>query len=238
MIISDSGAKRIENTDNWRDIFADHNGTVDALDRVTADLAPIIKGNTCAAGAAAGDYVLLCGSTITGKDDGAYIAAKAIPANTAIDATYLGTALDGGIANSLNSNMVNKDAIKNDLSTSTSGYVLDARAGRTLKLLFDALSVATLLYTFTGTGSTSVTLAANAMNYAFLMAFVTDNSGVIGTAFVNPTISHNRDIKICCGSTTVWGSFKLTDNGAKCTFNRTTSGTTSVLFYGVGAKSL
>lgn len=103
MIISDSGAKRIENTDNWREIFDDHNGTVDALDLVAKDLAPVIKGNTCAAGAAAGDYVLLCGSTITGKDDGAYIAAKAIPANTAIDATYLGTALGGGIANSLNS---------------------------------------------------------------------------------------------------------------------------------------
>ena len=67
------------------------------------DLAIVVNGNktTYASGAAIGDYVLLRNSTITGCDDGAYIAAKAIPANTAIDSTYL-TAVSGGVANALN----------------------------------------------------------------------------------------------------------------------------------------
>ena len=102
MITTSTGAKKIENTDNWREIFDAHNDSVTAEDKLAPDMAPIVNGNKCAAGAAAGEYVLVRNSSITGITDGAYKAAQAIPANTAIDSTYL-TALTSGIANDLNS---------------------------------------------------------------------------------------------------------------------------------------
>ena len=103
MITTSTGAKKIEGTDNWREIFDAHNDSVDAQDKLAPDMAPIVNGNKCVAGASAGDYVLVRNSSITGITDGAYIAAQAIPANTAIDSTYL-TAISGGALNSLNSN--------------------------------------------------------------------------------------------------------------------------------------
>lgn len=66
----------------------------------------VCDGNTCAASVAAGQYVILKNSTITGCADGLYTAAQAIPANTAIDATYL-TAVNGGAANALNDAITN-----------------------------------------------------------------------------------------------------------------------------------
>ena len=63
-------------------------------------MAILINGNTSATGAAAGQYVYLKDSTITGAADGLYKAAQAIPANTVIDVTYL-TSVAGGGLNSL-----------------------------------------------------------------------------------------------------------------------------------------
>jgi hypothetical protein len=100
MITTNTGAKKIEGTDNWREIFDAHNDSVDAHDTAAQSLAPIVKGKQCAVSVASGKYVLLMGSTITGKADGAYKATKAIPANTDIDGTYLTAATDG-FANSL-----------------------------------------------------------------------------------------------------------------------------------------
>ena len=102
MITTSTGAKKIENTDNWREIFDAHNDSVDAEDKLAQDTAPIVNGNKSTTGASAGEYVLVRNSSITGITDGAYKAAQAIPANTAIDSTYL-TAITGGIANDLNS---------------------------------------------------------------------------------------------------------------------------------------
>ena len=65
-------------------------------------LAIVVDGNKTAhvGGAAIGDYVLVKNSTIADILDGGYTAAKAIPANTVIDKTYL-TPCSKGIANSL-----------------------------------------------------------------------------------------------------------------------------------------
>lgn len=72
---------------------------------VTADmLGIVIDGNSTAIGASAGQYVIVKNSTITGITDGLYTAALAIPANTAIDATYL-TAVSGGGLNALNDSL-------------------------------------------------------------------------------------------------------------------------------------
>jgi hypothetical protein len=72
-------------------------------------LAIVVYGNKTAhvGGAAIGDYVLVKNSTIADILDGGYTAAKAIPANTAIDKTYL-TACANGIANSLSEQIVTK----------------------------------------------------------------------------------------------------------------------------------
>ena len=113
MIKTKSGARKIEGTDNWREIFDDHNYTVDALDQLADDMAIIVNGNKTAyaSGAAVGQYVLLRNSTITDRADGMYKAAKVIPYNTTIDKTYL-TAVSGGAINSLS------DQIGNILSPS------------------------------------------------------------------------------------------------------------------------
>jgi len=108
MIETITGAKKIEDNENWRNIFDAHNDSVDAHDEIASDLAYIVHGNKCASAVAVGQYVLLMGSTISGLSDGAYKAAKAITANTAIDSTYL-TAVSGGIANELNSNLTKQD---------------------------------------------------------------------------------------------------------------------------------
>lgn len=91
-----------------------------ALDNAKAnasDIAIIIEGNqtTHTGGAAIGEFVLVRNSTITGITDGQYTAAQAIPANTAIDSTYL-AAVDGGGLNAVNkkityslTNVVNKN---------------------------------------------------------------------------------------------------------------------------------
>ena len=113
MITTSTGAKKLESSDNWREIFPNpgtsaagaHNASVDAQDRIQAEVAPIINGKRCSLGAASGDYVLLRNSTIAGKTDGAYVATKAIPANTDLDSTYLGSPITGGMVNELNSNI-------------------------------------------------------------------------------------------------------------------------------------
>lgn len=113
MITTDTGAKKIEATDNWRGIFGAHNDTVDAYDRhieaLQDALGVVVDGDQSAVSASIGQYVILKNSSIvdSGDDllpDGLYTAAQAIPANTSIDKTYL-TAVSGGGLNALNSNL-------------------------------------------------------------------------------------------------------------------------------------
>ena len=65
----------------------------------------VVNGNKSSLGAEAGQYIVLRNSTISGCADGLYKAAQAIPANTAINATYL-TAVPGGGLNALNASLV------------------------------------------------------------------------------------------------------------------------------------
>ena len=100
MITTNTGAKKIEGTDNWRQIFDAHNSSVDAHDETQSDLDYIIKGNSSSVSIAAGKFVSVRGSTITGVTDGIYTAAKAIPASTTLDSSYF-TAVTGGALNAL-----------------------------------------------------------------------------------------------------------------------------------------
>jgi hypothetical protein len=76
----------------------------EALNGLENEIGVVVTGNKTASGVAAsvGQYVILKNSSITGKTDGLYKAAKAISAATAIDGTYL-TAVSGGGLNSLDS---------------------------------------------------------------------------------------------------------------------------------------
>lgn len=61
------------------------------------DLGIVVNGNKAALSAAVGQFIILKNSTISGRSDGLYKAAKAIPANTTIDSTYLAAVPRGGL---------------------------------------------------------------------------------------------------------------------------------------------
>lgn len=102
------GLKTTGDNDQWRNTLDYHNENMGVIDAVLAKnqdaLGIIVDGNKAAVSATTGQYIILRNSTITGKTDGLYTAAKSIPANTAIDGTYL-TAVSGGGLNALNSKM-------------------------------------------------------------------------------------------------------------------------------------
>ena len=177
MIKTKSGARKIEGTDNWREIFEDHNYTVDALDQLAEDMAIIVNGNKTAyaSGAAVGQYVLLRTSTITDRADGMYKAAKAIPYNTTIDKTYL-TAVSGGAINSLS------DQIATEQNSSVH-----------IPLQFQVNANSTVTLSFTTSWA-----------YSFLLATTyTDITAANGYLFfVNGYVSASRGVasKLCGGT--------------------------------------
>ena len=67
------------------------------VDMLSESIGIIAEGNQSAVSASTGQYVILRDSTIAGRNDGLYVAAQAIPANTAIDATYLTAVNNGGL---------------------------------------------------------------------------------------------------------------------------------------------
>lgn len=83
-------------------------GVENELARLQDGIAIVVDGNKSAVSVAIGQFVFLKNSTISGSGDGLYTAAKAIPANTAIDGTYLSVDSSGGL-NALN------DGLKNTL---------------------------------------------------------------------------------------------------------------------------
>ena len=122
MITTNTGAKKIEGTDNWRQIFDDHNDSVDAHDKTQSDLDYIINGNSSTVSIAAGKFVSVRGSTITGVTDGIYTAAKAIPASTTLDSSYF-TAVSGGALNAISDQIVTIQNNKLDTRIDISSYI-------------------------------------------------------------------------------------------------------------------
>lgn len=94
----------------------------------------VCTGNTCAISASTGQYVVLKNSTISGRADGLYTAAKTIPANTEIDSTYLTPVSNGGLndlkgkVDSLNSNIANLISVR-QLETDTVTIEAGASSG-------------------------------------------------------------------------------------------------------------
>lgn len=125
-----------------------------------SDIAIIIDGNqtTHTGGAAIGEFVLVRNSTISGITDGLYKAVQAIPANTAIDSTYL-TAVDGGglnaVVKSLNDNIENiitVDIIQEQ--TDNQGYIGKAKANDFIVLKAWCTSSDVLIFSYPANSST------------------------------------------------------------------------------------
>ena len=83
-------------------------GVENELSKLQNEIAIVVDGNKSAVSAAIGQFIILKNSTISGSGDGLYTAAKAIPANTAINGTYLSAEPSGGL------NVLN-DGLKNTL---------------------------------------------------------------------------------------------------------------------------
>lgn len=83
-------------------------GTID--DKADIDmLGIVINGNSTPVGASEGQYVIVKDSTISGITDGLYTAKTTIPANTAIDSTYLSNKVDDGGLNDLKNSFENNE---------------------------------------------------------------------------------------------------------------------------------
>lgn len=112
MITTNTGAKKIEGTDNWRQIFDDHNDSVDAHDKMSDAMTYVVCGNKSVETVSipVGAYFRLVNSQIVGRSDGLYTAKVAIPVDTVIDSSYFNEAspIVGGVANALNDNLTNK----------------------------------------------------------------------------------------------------------------------------------
>ena len=186
MITTNTGAKKLESSDNWREIFPNstlgtagaHNASVDAADRIQPEIAPIINGKQCALGAAKDDYVLLRNSTITGKSDGAYIAAKAIPANTDIDSTYLGNAITGGISNSLNGNLTTKNITSKFTSLINNAELEIYQSGNIIYVVANSRA-------YSVGANSSAKLCAYPTGYTPKGLSVTENAGTANVARTN-----------------------------------------------------
>lgn len=121
MITTNTGAKKIEGTDNWREIFDAHNDSVDAHDKVSEAMTYVVNGNKSIENAAipVGSYVRLANSTIVGRSDGIYTVKTAIPVNTVIDSSYFNenAPIPGGVANALNSKITANPYIISGIGT-------------------------------------------------------------------------------------------------------------------------
>ena len=137
------GLKTTGDNDQWRNTLDYHNENMGVIDAVLANnqnaLGIIVDGNKAAVSATTGQYIILRNSTITGKTDGLYTAAKSIPANTAIDGTYL-TAVSGGGLNALNDKIATT-------SVTTVGKVKYWKSGNTVSVYVDGASASTTLTT-------------------------------------------------------------------------------------------
>jgi len=114
----DAGDMLVKNSGTNQDTKWIAPGTLTEIVNLQNALGIVVDGKQSAVNAAIGQYVILKNSTITGVTDGLYKAAKAIPASTDIDSTYL-TVVSGGGLNSLN------DSIANMNVTSRSGLTIN-----------------------------------------------------------------------------------------------------------------
>ena len=116
----------------------------------------VVDGNKAATAVTLGQFVILKNTTISGKADGLYTAAKAIPANTAIDGTYL-TSVSGGGLNSLKAMVADLNAVvvswDSSYTPTRSDVAIVYKKGQTCQLIFWNVSWANEITTDTAVGT-------------------------------------------------------------------------------------
>lgn len=101
-----------------------------SLDVIRSGLCRVINGNKSPVWISKGVFVFLVNSTISGRNDGIYIAAQNIPTNTAIDSTYL-TTIYGGAFNNISKPINPPDianATKQSVTSGTSTWITSTGA--------------------------------------------------------------------------------------------------------------
>ena len=101
----------------------------DTITNIENDIAILINVSTAAVNVAAGQYVLVQNSGMTGVQDGLYIANTAVPAGTPFTAAYLDAVSNGGL-NSLNDHIANLLDNQSVTVTLPSGYSWNSFRGR------------------------------------------------------------------------------------------------------------
>lgn len=167
-ITTNTGAKKIEGNENWRNIFDIHNDTVEAYDARIAELqeglAIIVDGDTAAVAVPAGSYAFLKNNT-HGLANGLYknTSGSAFPVTGGTADSSVFTAEPDGGLNALNSNIANKAKffdVKKDrvliLDTSTQitlqsdkNIIVDLNAGNNGSAIFK-INGYTVASAFTG----------------------------------------------------------------------------------------
>ncbi len=210
MITTNTGAKKMESTDEWRQIVATsggaHNDTVDAYDHCIGalqdSLGIVVNGKQAAVSATTGQYVILKNSTIvdSGTDmlpDGLYTAAKAISANTDIDKTYL-TAVSGGGLNSLNSNLTTLDsavsAVKNksvtdNTSATSMGNNTNLSTNRTIRAVLSGYRKI-LTKTMSGTTTSAGLIDTGLATASYIIVGATINGRIPITGYESGSSKH------------------------------------------------
>ena len=157
-----------------------------------AGVAIVAEGDTHAA-VASGQYVYVHGHGTLAE--GMYTASSAIAANAALSSSNL-TAVSSGALNGLKasvdtlnsnlSNKVNTSAVVNNLTTTTSGYVLDARQG---KVLSDAAVKRATYLMNTGTANL-LTLEQNSTYLLFATSNAIKGVWIAQTGLTSGTVTN------------------------------------------------
>jgi len=138
---TNTGAKKIDQSEQWRNILGIHNDTVDAYDEHVAkhdeSLAIVSDGNTHGA-IASGQYVYVKNhSTLA---EGLYTANSAISANATLSSSNV-TPVSGGGLNALNSKITTlsgKVPVNGIGSITKFGIGWDSQANKNLLLVWDS----------------------------------------------------------------------------------------------------
>ena len=89
------------------------------------------------------------------------------------------------------------------------------------------------LASFTGTAEQNIALASTSNQFLFLCMVLYDSNGnIINCATATPSVFQNVTCKIYGSSSSQWGSFVLSNDYARGTFNRTSANTSMIKVFG------
>lgn len=133
MAVSDNLGLYLPDREDYISVQRDLKSNYEIIDEhagmVEDGIAIVINGDTAPRAITSGQYLMIKNHSTLAT--GGYHATANIANGASVTSSNVAVDSDG-IANALNGNKVNTSAIKNNLTTSKSGYVLDARQGKAL----------------------------------------------------------------------------------------------------------